>query len=98
MEIAKQEGKVVAGGNKMDRPGYFLEPTVVVDLAVDSRISLEEIFGPVLAVFKSRDFDHALEIANNTSFGLTGGVFSLNREKLMKAKKVFHAGNYRCNR
>lgn len=98
MEIAKQEGKVVAGGNKMDRPGYFLEPTVVTDLAVDSRISLEEIFGPVLAVFKSRDFDHALEIANNTAFGLTGGVFSLNREKLMKAKKVFHAGNLYFNR
>jgi 1-pyrroline-5-carboxylate dehydrogenase len=82
----------------MDRPGYFLEPTVVVDLAEDSRISLEEIFGPVLAIFKAKDFDHALKIANNTSFGLTGGVFSLNREKLMKAKKHFFAGNLYFNR
>ncbi|OGU60423.1 MAG: L-glutamate gamma-semialdehyde dehydrogenase [Ignavibacteria bacterium GWF2_33_9] len=98
MEIAKQEGKVVLGGNKMDRPGYFLEPTIVTDLAEDSRISLEEIFGPVLAVFKSRDFDHALKIANNTSFGLTGGVFTYNREKLMRARKEFHAGNLYFNR
>ncbi len=98
MELAKKEGKILAGGNKMDRPGYFLEPTVVADLPVDHRISLEEIFGPVLAVFKSKNYDEALEIANNTAFGLTGGVFTLNREKIMKARKHFHVGNLYFNR
>lgn len=98
IDIAKKEGKILTGGNKLDRPGYFIEPTVVADLAIDSRISLEEIFGPVLAVFKAKDFDEALSIANNTSFGLTGGVFTLNREKLIKAKKHFHVGNLYFNR
>ncbi len=98
MEIAKQEGNVLVGGNKMDRLGYFLEPTVVADLAVDSRISLEEIFGPVLAVFKSKNYDESLQIANNTIFGLTGGVFSTNRDKLIRAKKEFHVGNLYLNR
>jgi 1-pyrroline-5-carboxylate dehydrogenase len=98
IDIAKKEGKILTGGNKLNRPGYFIEPTVVADLAVDSRISLEEIFGPVLAVFKAKDFDEALKIANNTSFGLTGGIFSVNREKIMKAKKYFHVGNLYINR
>jgi len=62
------------------------------------RISQEEIFGPVLAVIKARDFDHALEIANNTEFGLTGGVYSRNKEKLAKAQEVFHVGNLYLNR
>jgi 1-pyrroline-5-carboxylate dehydrogenase len=70
----------------------------VADLAVDSRISLEEIFGPVLAVFKSKNYDESLQIANNTIFGLTGGVFSTNREKLIRAKKEFHVGNLYLNR
>ena len=98
LEIAKKEGNVLVGGNKIDRPGYFIEPTVVADLAVDSRISLEEIFGPVLAVFKSKNYDEALKIANNTSFGLTGGVFTNNREKIMRARKEFHVGNLYFNR
>ncbi len=52
----------------------------------------------MLAVIKARDFDHALEIANNTEFGLTGGVYSRNKEKLEKAQEVFHVGNLYLNR
>ena len=78
--------------------GYFIQPTVIADVDPKARISQEEIFGPVLAVIKARDFDHALEIANNTEFGLTGGVYSRNKEKLEKAQEVFHVGNLYLNR
>lgn len=98
IEIAKKEGKIVVGGNKLDRPGYFIQPTIVTDVAPDSRISQEEIFGPVLAVFRAKDFDDALAIANNTQYGLTGGVCTVNREKLIKAKRDFHVGNLYFNR
>ena len=63
-----------------------------------ARISQEEIFGPVLAVLKARDFDDALEIANNTEYGLTGAVFSNSREHLEQARNSFHVGNLYFNR
>ncbi len=83
IEIGKQEGRVVAGGNLIDTPekGYYVEPTVIADVAPDARISQEEIFGPVLAVIRARNFDHALEIANNTEFGLTGAIYSNDRDQ-----------------
>jgi len=98
IEIAKKEGKIVVGGNKLDRQGYFIQPTIVTDVAPDSRISQEEIFGPVLAVLRAKDFDEALAIANNTQYGLTGGVCTVNREKIIKAKRDFHVGNLYFNR
>jgi 1-pyrroline-5-carboxylate dehydrogenase len=98
IEIGKKEGKLLCGGNKLDRPGFFIEPTVIVDVDPMARISQEEIFGPVLAVIKARDFDNALEIANNTIYGLTGAVYSMNREKLNRATREFHVGNLYLNR
>ncbi|MEN6296164.1 MAG: L-glutamate gamma-semialdehyde dehydrogenase [Chloroherpetonaceae bacterium] len=98
IEIAKKEGKIVLGGEKLNRPGYFIQPTIVTDIAPDSRISQEEIFGPVLAVLKAKDFDEALAIANNTQYGLTGGVCTINREKMIKAKRDFNVGNLYFNR
>lgn len=99
IEIGKKEGKLLCGGNKVkDLPGYYIEPTIFADIAPDARLSQEEIFGPVLAVIKSNDYDHGLEIANNTIYGLTGAVFSQNREKLEKARKEFHIGNLYFNR
>src|SRR5579884_3117637 len=74
IETGKREGRVIFGGNRIGTNGYFLEPTVIADVAPDAVIAQEEIFGPVLAVIKARDYDHALEIANNTEFGLTGAV------------------------
>jgi 1-pyrroline-5-carboxylate dehydrogenase len=61
-------------------------------------IAQEEIFGPVLAVIKAKDFDEALEIANNTEFGLTGGVFTNNKKKLEQAREEFFCGNLYLNR
>jgi 1-pyrroline-5-carboxylate dehydrogenase len=98
IEIGKGEGKVLAGGGKAEGNGFFIQPTVIADVEPMARISQEEIFGPVLAVVKANDFDHALEIANNTEFGLTGGVFSNNREHLAKARRDFHVGNLYFNR
>ncbi|MDD8018028.1 MAG: L-glutamate gamma-semialdehyde dehydrogenase [Bacteroidota bacterium] len=94
----KEGGRIVAGGKRAAGEGYFVEPTVIADVDPKATIAQEEIFGPVLAVIKARNFDHALEIANNTEFGLTGGVWTKNKKKQEKAKNEFHAGNFYINR
>jgi 1-pyrroline-5-carboxylate dehydrogenase len=100
IEIGKGEGRLLTGGHALvtAEGGYYLEPTVIADVAPTARISQEEIFGPVLAVIKASDFDHALEIANNTEYGLTGAVYSSSREKLERARLTFHVGNLYLNR
>jgi 1-pyrroline-5-carboxylate dehydrogenase len=98
IDLGKKEGKLLHGGDRAPGDGYFVQPTIIADVDPKARISQEEIFGPVLAVIKAKDFDHALEIANNTEFGLTGGVYSRNKEKLEKAQEVFHVGNLYLNR
>lgn len=98
IEIGKGEGEVLVGGGKAEGNGFFIQPTVIAHVDPQARISQEEIFGPVLAVIKANDFDHALEIANNTEFGLTGGVFSNDRFHLEKARRRFHVGNLYFNR
>src|SRR5271170_5979823 len=100
IEIGKGEGRLLTGGHAVATPegGYYVEPTVIADVAPTARIAQEEIFGPVLAVIRARDFDHALEIANNTEYGLTGAVYSKSREKLERARLEFHVGNLYLNR
>ena len=98
IDKGKQEGRLIAGGGRAAENGYFLQPTVIADVAPDATIAQEEIFGPVLAVIKARDFDHALEIANNTEFGLTGAVYSKDESKLERAKDEFFVGNLYLNR
>ena len=98
IEVGKKEGRLVAGGGATGGDGHFIEPTVIVDVSPKSRIAQEEIFGPVLAVIKAKDFNHALEIANDSEFGLTGAVYSRNKEKLRRASESFHVGNLYLNR
>jgi 1-pyrroline-5-carboxylate dehydrogenase len=98
IEAGKQEGRLVSGGESRDGGGYFVPPTVIADVDSKARIFQEEIFGPVLAVTKARDFEHALELANDTQYGLTGAVFSSNPEHLREAKDRFHVGNLYFNR
>ncbi|PRZ14807.1 delta-1-pyrroline-5-carboxylate dehydrogenase [Laceyella sediminis] len=98
IEIGKQEGRLMAGGGKAEGNGYFIQPTVFADVAPDARIAQEEIFGPVVAFIKAKDFDDALEIANNTDYGLTGAVISRNRMHLERAREEFFVGNLYFNR
>ena len=98
IEIGKTEGELVHGGYRAAGDGYFIAPTVFTDVAPDARISQEEIFGPVLACVKADSYDHALEVANNTEYGLTGSVYSTNRAHLDKAGATFHVGNLYYNR
>lgn len=98
IEIGKQEGRLVAGGESDDSKGYFIKPTVIADVDVEARIMQEEIFGPVVAFAKAKDFDHALEIANNSEYGLTGAVITNNRANIEKATLKFDVGNLYINR
>lgn len=98
IEVGKKEGKLLTGGKRAAGDGYFIEPTIIADLDPKARLAQEEVFGPVLAVIKAKNFDQALEIANNTEFGLTGAVYSKNPEKIKKAEETFHVGNLYLNR
>jgi 1-pyrroline-5-carboxylate dehydrogenase len=100
IEIGKGEGKTLTGGGALDthRDGWFIKPTVVGDVDPMARVSQEEIFGPVLSTLRAPDFDAALDIANNTQFGLTGAVYSNDRRRLEKARREFHVGNLYLNR
>ena len=91
-------GRLIAGGGSDGEQGFFIEPTVIADVKPGSTIEQEEIFGPVLAVIKADDYDHALEIANDTQFGLTGAVYSTDEAKLDRARNEFHVGNLYLNR
>src|SRR6201996_2705169 len=87
IETGKAEGRLLVGGNAPATPegGYYVEPTVIADVAPNSRIAQEEIFGPVLAVIRAKDYDQALEIANNTEYGLTGAIYYSLHEKSVSA-------------
>jgi 1-pyrroline-5-carboxylate dehydrogenase len=98
IEIGKKEGKLVAGGKRAGGDGYFVEPTIIADVPPKARLAQEEVFGPVLAVIKAKNFDDAMEIANNTEFGLTGSLYSKNPEKIRRAEEDFHVGNLYLNR
>ena len=100
IEIGKKDGRLITGGGpaaKNAGEGYFLQPTVIADIPPKSRLEQEEVFGPVLAVIKAKNYDHALEIANDTEFGLTGAVYTKSREKIERAIQEFHVGNLYIN-
>ena len=100
IEIGKGEGKLIAGGHAPATVdgGYFLEPTIFADVAATAVVAQEEIFGPVLAVIKVASFEEGLAVANNTEYGLTGSVYTSDREKLNHARREFHVGNLYFNR
>ena len=98
IEIGKTEGRLICGGEKAPGNGYYIQPTVFADVDPEARISLEEIFGPVLAIIKSPNFEESLKICNNTIYGLTGAVYTNDRAKLERAKKELLIGNLYLNR
>lgn len=96
--IGRDEGRLVYGGQPLEREGYFIEPTIFVDVPPDARIAQEEIFGPVLSVIRADDWTHAIKIANDTEYGLTGAYYSTDAERIDYAKREFHVGNLYVNR
>ena len=99
IEIGKKEGRLIAGGEAPAIDGgYFIEPTVFADIAPDAVLAQEEIFGPVLALIKAANFEEGMKVANNTEYGLTGSIYSTDREKLNIARREFHVGNLYFNR
>jgi 1-pyrroline-5-carboxylate dehydrogenase len=100
IEYGKKSGRLITGGGRAGHAGegYFLQPTVIADIEPKSKLEQEEIFGPVLAVIKAKDYDHGLEIANDTEFGLTGAVYTRSRDKIERAVREFHVGNLYINR
>jgi 1-pyrroline-5-carboxylate dehydrogenase len=101
--IGHDEGRLIVGGEVIDHSliedgGYFINPTVFADIDPQARLAQEEIFGPVLAVIKARDYEHALEIANNTQYGLTGAVYTRDIARMERARDDFHVGNLYINR
>jgi 1-pyrroline-5-carboxylate dehydrogenase len=98
IEIGNQEGRILTGGEGDSSKGYFVQPTIVADVDPQARLMQEEIFGPVVAFTKAKDFNEALEIANNTEYGLTGAVITTNRLNMEKAREEFHVGNLYFNR
>jgi len=100
IEHGKKDGRLITGGDRAANAGegYFIQPTVIADIQPGSKLEQEEIFGPVLAVIKARNYDNALEIANDTQFGLTGAVYTRSKEKIDRAIRQFHVGNLYINR
>ena len=100
IEVGKSEGTLLTGGTMIptEGNGYYIAPTVFTEVSATARLAQEEIFGPVLAVIRSKGFDEALEIANNTEYGLTGAIYTGSAEKLERARQEFHVGNLYLNR
>jgi 1-pyrroline-5-carboxylate dehydrogenase len=94
----REEGTLRAGGHRLERPGYFIAPTVFTGIRPGSTLEQEEIFGPVLSVIEAENFPQAVQIANDTRYGLTGAVFSHSIENLDFARQRFHCGNLYLNR
>lgn len=97
IELGKQEGAVIAcGGNRLlsnglDK-GYFVEPTVFIDVRQEMKIVQEEIFGPVVVIQKFKDENEAVKLANGTVYGLAGAVFSTDGAKALRVIKKLRAG------
>ncbi len=99
IEKGRGEADLVHGGAPIERDGgYYIQPTIFAGVDDDARLAQHEIFGPVLSVIRAADFEQALDIANGTEYGLTGGLFSRDRERLERARRSFRVGNLYLNR
>ena len=98
IEAAKKDSKLLVGGDAGPKTGHYVQPTVFADVQPTAKISLEEIFGPVLAILKVKDFEAGLAVVNNTEYGLTGAIFTDNEQHKQEARRRFHVGNFYINR
>lgn len=93
----EQGAQVAAGGRKLNRPGAFLEPTVLSGVKPDMEIATQEVFGPVLSVLRFREDAQAIEIANSTDYGLVAGVFTTDLDRATRAARQLRAGQVFVN-
>ena len=98
IEIGKREGTLAYAPDPSPLGRGFVGPHIFTNIEPHHRLANDEIFGPVLAVIRARDFEHALSIANATPYKLTGGVFSRTPKNLQRAKVEFRVGNLYLNR
>jgi acyl-CoA reductase-like NAD-dependent aldehyde dehydrogenase len=98
LDDARRNGTVVAGGGVLERPGYFVQPTIVRDIGDDARLVREEQFGPVLPVLRFSDVDDAIARANDTDFGLGGSVWSADSERAVRVATRLHTGTVWVNK
>ena len=98
-QAVSEGGRVITGGRAVEgKDGYFIEPTVISEVKPGDTLEQKEVFGPVLAVIRCKNFDDGLRIANDTEFGLTGAVYTSSEERIAQAKQEFHVGNLYINR
>jgi aldehyde dehydrogenase (NAD+) len=101
IEKAVDEGAEIACGGKaltLDTPGYFVEPTVLTNVAWDSALAQEEVFGPVLSVIACDGYDEAMRIANSVRYGMSGTIFTQDPSLMFQALQDFQAGMLHVNR
>jgi len=100
IEHARRDGRLLTRCRQSELPaeGFYVQPTLVDGLPPSHPVNQQEIFGPVLSAIRADSFDHALQIANDTEFGLTGALYSRDPEKLARAAREFHVGNLYFNR
>jgi RHH-type transcriptional regulator, proline utilization regulon repressor / proline dehydrogenase / delta 1-pyrroline-5-carboxylate dehydrogenase len=98
-KLARDEGEVVLQRDDApDDEGWYVGPTVAVTSDPRSRIATEEIFGPMITCLRADDFEHALALANDSDYALTGGLFSRSPARIRHAADAFRAGNLYVNR
>ena len=99
IDRGKAEGAELVGGQQVNRdtPGYYLEPALFLDATTDMDIAQHEIFGPIAAVLRAGDFDHALQLANGTGFGLSAGIVSSDPSKINAFAAEVQAGMIQVN-
>ena len=100
VRLGETEGRLALAPDeaRTPSPGWFVPPTIVTDVEPTARVARDEIFGPVLAVFRARDLDHALELANDTDYALTGGFLSRSPANIERVRAELRAGNAYINR
>ena len=91
-KAVKQGAKLVTGGKRLNRPGAFMEATILTGITKDMNAYSEEIFGPVLVVYSVKDVDEAVELANDTTFGLGGTVFGTDTDKAVEVARRIDTG------
>jgi 1-pyrroline-5-carboxylate dehydrogenase len=98
VELGKTEGRIVAGGEPGPKDGFFVLPTIVDGVRPGARLAREEIFGPVLSVLTVKSFEEGVAVANDTEYGLTGSLYSRDRERLERGRRELFVGNLYLNR